>query len=61
MAMANSKARMFEIADSLDKADRLGASEDIPEGARYIMMSDTLARGIAADILLAAMEYPICE
>ncbi len=37
-----------EIAAALDRADRQGAATDEPEGARFIVMSDTLARQWAA-------------
>lgn len=36
------------VADELDAVPRMGAETDEPEGARYLMMSDTLARQIAA-------------
>lgn len=42
------------MADSLDKAERLGADKDEPEGARYIKISDTLAREISVNIRFAA-------
>ncbi len=45
-----------EIADSLDKADREGADKDTPEGARYIIMSDTLARQIAETMRQVSQE-----
>ncbi len=34
------------IISGLEKAPRLGEDEDIPEGARYILMSDTLCNEI---------------
>jgi hypothetical protein len=36
------------LADDLDACPREGAATDAPEGARYIKLSDTLARQIAA-------------
>lgn len=36
-----------ELAQQLDEAQRVGAFEDIPEGARTIKLTDTLAREIA--------------
>ena len=41
------KKYVAELADILDKAERIGHSEDKPEGARYIQMSDKLAIRIA--------------
>ena len=36
-----------DCADILDRSVRLGADRDEPEGARYIQISDTLARQMA--------------
>jgi hypothetical protein len=36
-----------EIADLLNRAERVGAERDEPEGMRYIMISDTCARMLA--------------
>jgi hypothetical protein len=36
-----------DLADALDRAERKGTGRDVPEGARWIGMSDTLARDIA--------------
>ena len=36
-----------EIADLLNRAERVGAELDDPEGMRYIMISDTCARMLA--------------
>ena len=33
-----------EIAEALETAERMGAERDEPEGVRYIVISDTLAR-----------------
>lgn len=35
-----------EIVKILSEAERIGGEEDIPEGNRYIMLSDTLANKI---------------
>jgi hypothetical protein len=37
-----------QVADALDRAERVGAPTDEPEGARRVWLSDTLARQIAA-------------
>ncbi len=42
-----SKEYLQELAQHLDEADRVGAREDVPEGARFICITDTLAREIA--------------
>jgi hypothetical protein len=42
-----------EIIKSLEDASRYGRREDVPEGTRYIKLSDTLAKKIV--IKLTAM------
>ena len=42
--------RLERVADALDQAVRQGAAEDNPEGTRYIVISDTLAKKMASDI-----------
>lgn len=42
------------LANALRSAPRLGAESDSPEGARYIQLSDTLARQMAEALELAA-------
>lgn len=39
-----------QVAEMLEESPRLGQPEDKPEGARYIVLSDTLARQIAAKL-----------
>lgn len=39
---------LWEIAEQFDNADRYGANEDSPEGACYIILSDTLTRRVAS-------------
>jgi len=41
------EARAVALADALDRAERKGVSEDIPEGVRTVEVSDTMARQIA--------------
>ena len=41
---------LLKIADELDEADRLGEGRDVPEGMRYIIMSDTLAKELASTL-----------
>lgn len=36
-----------DIAERIALADREGAEKDIPEGARYIKISDTMAQRIS--------------
>lgn len=43
-----------EIANVLRFAPRMGAEKDIPEGSRYIVLSDTLANRLATVIEEAA-------
>jgi hypothetical protein len=40
--------QLRRLANALDDAKRGGTKEDRPEGMRYIVISDTLARTIAA-------------
>lgn len=42
------RAYLLELAQALDDARRMGGERDVPEGVRYIQISDTLARQIAA-------------
>jgi hypothetical protein len=44
-----------DIAQALETAPRQGSIQDAPEGARFITMSDTLARRIAANLRVAAL------
>lgn len=47
------------LADGLDAAPRHGADTDEPEGARYVLLSDTLARAVAGQLRgLATAEPP---
>ena len=45
---------LLELADQLDRAERLGNTEDIPEGTRYIQISATMARKIAQGLRIQA-------
>ena len=45
-----SRMKLSEIADALDKAQRQGKIPDTPEGSGYILISDTLAKQISADL-----------
>lgn len=42
------KQWLLKLAGELDSAARLGTDSDEPEGARWIELSDTAARQIAA-------------
>ena len=42
----NSLAYLHVLAHDLEAAPRLGAAHDNPEGMRYIMLSDTVAKQI---------------
>ncbi len=42
--------RLIEIADALDKAHRIGASIDSPEGSQIIQLSDTLAKQLSKEL-----------
>lgn len=45
---SNLREWLLELERSLNYAVRLGAEIDRPEGQRYIHVSDTLARALAA-------------
>lgn len=46
--------RILSLAAGLDTATRMGATVDVPEGSRYIRLSDTVAKGITVLLLQAA-------
>lgn len=48
-----------ELADALDRASRQGGSIDKPEGARYVQLSDTLAKQIADRLRLLALDMGV--
>jgi len=41
---------LLELARELDRALRLGRDHDVPEGSRWIRLSDTFARAVAAKL-----------
>jgi len=41
---------LLKLATLLDEAERIGKSIDAPEGRRYIIMSDILAKEIAVKL-----------
>jgi hypothetical protein len=41
---------LMMLAEELDRAERHGAIRDEPEGTRYVLISDTLARRLANDL-----------
>lgn len=48
------KMQLAQLADSLDACRRFGEDRDVPEGSRFIHMSDTLAREISSTLRRAA-------
>ena len=50
-----------EIIDALEGAPRQGADVDDPEGARYVVFSDTAIKRITRELRLAAAERPDAE
>ena len=46
-----------EIANLLNRAERVGAERDEPEGMRYIMISDTCARMLADTLNGMALSF----
>ncbi len=50
MELAKDGVRMKKVSDVrkiLKSAERQGTEEDVPEGSRYIVLSDTLANQMA--------------
>ena len=45
---------LLELARTLNNATRQGTEKDEPEGTRFIVISDTLARNIARELVLSA-------
>lgn len=54
MIYAANPKDLMQLASELNAAQREGADVDEPEGARYVQMSDTLARKISREMTLAA-------
>ena len=52
--------KFTDLADDLDACPREGAAIDVPEGSRYIKMSDTLAKQIAA-VLRGEWKEPLVK
>jgi hypothetical protein len=48
-----------DLADKLDAVKRLGEATDEPEGSRYIIMSDTLARQISETLRRCVVVVPL--
>ena len=42
--------KMQGLFDLLDKSERMGSSVDMPEGSRYIQLSDTLAKKLSTEL-----------
>ncbi len=49
------QAYALELASALDRAERVGADQDQPEGTRWVRLSDTLAKSIAERLRSLAM------
>lgn len=50
--------QIAQLADALDAQPREGFEHDAPEGARYITISDTVARQIASALRSSAVISP---
>lgn len=44
------RIRLSQIADALERAERMGQPEDMPEGSRYIGITDTLAKQLTEEL-----------
>lgn len=49
------KKELLDLADKLDKAERQGFKTDEPEGSRYILVSDTMAKELSEAIRAMAL------
>jgi len=47
----HTRMTIYDVAKILSSAERTGSDTDAPEGARYIMLSDTLANEMAAALM----------
>jgi len=47
---------MLDIANGIERSVRLGNIKDIPEGQRYIQISDTLAKEITEKLRIIAQK-----
>lgn len=50
-----------DIVDALDRAPRQGAVVDDPEGARYVVISETALNKIVRELRLGSVERPDAE
>lgn len=57
----NSAAVLRQYADELDGGHRIGSEEDEPEGARYIVVSDSVACRMSVELRAAADELDRLE
>ncbi len=46
MSLRESDPELRQLLQRLEQAERLGAAQDVPEGARYIKVSETLVQVI---------------
>ena len=48
--MSPDRQRLLEIAETFERAERMGQPEDMPEGSRYIGITDTLAKELTTEL-----------
>ena len=58
MSELTDKEWLNQLAEDLDRQARMGVVTDAPEGVRYIQMSDTLAKHLAARLREIAGRIP---
>jgi len=61
MCMGFLQKELRELADGFDRMERMGAERDVPEGACYVKLSDTLAQQIALTLRRAADRLPTTD
>ena len=53
--------RITEVIDALERAPRQGDAADEPEGARYVVISETALNRIIRELRLGCEERPDAE
>jgi hypothetical protein len=53
--------RIAEVIDTLERAPRQGAVSDVPEGARYVVISETALNRIIRELRQVLSERPDAE
>jgi len=52
---------IIDVIDALERTPRQGAAVDVPEGARYVVISETALKQIIRDLRTRSAERPDTE